>query len=210
MICMAGPEVTVRPATAADIRPLAEVLGRAFEDDPPFVWMLPDDRTRATRNRRFFETLVRTEALAHGGVEVACADGAIVGGAVWYPPGGWTAAMSLRTALGYVRAFGRRLGRAASLSTAMARAHPHQPHWYLYAIGVEPARQGSGAGGALLRSRLARCDQEGQPAYLESSKLANVPLYQHFGFEPAAPIALPAGAPALTPMWRPAAADRHG
>jgi hypothetical protein len=34
---MAMLEVSVRPATAADIRPLAAVMGRAFEDDPPFV-----------------------------------------------------------------------------------------------------------------------------------------------------------------------------
>jgi hypothetical protein len=31
-------------------------------------------------------------------------------------------------------------------------------------------------------SRLKRCDQEGLPAYLESSNLGNVPLYRHFGF----------------------------
>jgi GNAT superfamily N-acetyltransferase len=202
MMRMGGLDISVRAAGAADVRPLAEVLARAFEDDPPFVWMLPDERSRLARNRRFFETVVRTEALAFGGVEVACVDGVIVGGAVWYPPGRWTAAMSLRTALGFVRTFGRRLGRASALSTAMARAHPHQPHWYLYAIGVDPARQGSGAGGALLRSRLAHCDQDGQSAYLESSKLANVPLYQHFGFESTGTMELPAGAPALTPMWR--------
>ena len=56
--------------------------------------------------------------------------------------------------------------------------------------------------GALLRSRLTRCDQAGEPAYLESSKLANVPLYQHFGFEPTEPMELPAGVPVITPMWR--------
>jgi GNAT superfamily N-acetyltransferase len=204
---MAGLEVTVRPATAADVRPLAEVLARAFEDDPPFVWMLPDARTRVARNRRFFSTVLGTEALALGAVEVACLDGVIVGGTIWYPPGRWSAAIGLRTALGFVRAFGRQLGRASALSTAMARAHPHQPHWYLYVIGVDPARQGTGVAGALLRSRLSRCDQSGEPAYLESSKLANVPLYQHFGFEPTGPLELPAGAPMLTPMWRGPAAQ---
>jgi GNAT superfamily N-acetyltransferase len=159
-------------------------------------------RTLGPGRHARFATLVRTEALRHGAVEVACLDGAIVGAAVWYPPGGWTAAIQLRTALGFVRAFGRRLGRASALATAMARAHPRQPHWYLYAIGVDPAHQGSGAGGRLLRSRLHRCDQSGEPAYLESSKLANVPLYQHFGFEPTGSMELPEGAPVLTPMWR--------
>jgi GNAT superfamily N-acetyltransferase len=210
MMSMARLEVTVRPATATDVRPLAAVMGRAFEYDPPFVWMLPDARTRQARAGRFFATLVRTEALGHGAVEVACLDGAIVGGAIWYPPERWTPAVQLRTALGFARAFGRRLGQASALATAMARAHPRQPHWYLYAIGVDPARQGSGVAGPLLRSRLLRCDQSGEPAYLESSKPGNVPLYQHFGFEPTGPIQLPEGAPVLTPMWRGATAQAHG
>jgi hypothetical protein len=60
----------------------------------------------------------------------------------------------------------------------------------------------NGAGGALLRSRLSRCDASGEPAYLESSKLTNVPLYQHFGFDPTGPVDLPTGVPVITPMWR--------
>jgi hypothetical protein len=67
---MASLEVGVRPATDADVRPLATVMGRAFEDDPPFVWMLPDARTRQAGAGRFFGTVVRTEALALGAVEV--------------------------------------------------------------------------------------------------------------------------------------------
>ena len=40
MVAMARLEVSVRPATDADVRPLAAVMGRALEDDSPFVWML--------------------------------------------------------------------------------------------------------------------------------------------------------------------------
>ena len=32
----------VRPAQATDVTPLAAVLARAFYDDPPFAWMLPN------------------------------------------------------------------------------------------------------------------------------------------------------------------------
>jgi predicted N-acetyltransferase YhbS len=89
----------------------------------------------------------------------------------------------------------------------MARAHPREPHWYLFAIGVDPAFQGSGVAGSLLRSRLRRCDAAGEPAYLESTTLGNVPLYQHFGFQPTGtPVVLPDGAPVITAMWRPPAA----
>ena len=198
-------EQTVRPAVAADVKPLAAVMARAFYDDPPFMWMLPDPATRLERERRFFATLTRDEALAHGGVDVALLGTEIAAAAIWRPPGP-EAAVQLRTLLGLVRALGRRMGAAAALSKALARAHPREPHWYLFAIGVDPARQGTGLASALLRSRLEQCDRAGLPAYLEASKPTSVPLYQHFGFEPAGIPDLPAGAPPLTAMWRPAAA----
>src|SRR5215469_6505001 len=183
-------------------------MARAFYDDPPFIWIMPDPATRLERARRFFVTLVRGQALADGGVDVARRGGAIAGAAIWLPPVPWhrTAAEELRTFPGFARAVGHRAAAAAALDQAMARAHPREPHWYLYLIGVDPARQGTGLAGALLRSRLDQCDRDAQPAYLESSKPTSVPLYQHFGFHPTGNPELPEGAPPITAMWRPPAA----
>jgi ribosomal protein S18 acetylase RimI-like enzyme len=206
---MANPAVGIRAAAARDIKPLAAVLATAFYDDPPFVWMLPSDRTRRSRERRLFATILRAEAMQYGAVEVACVGNTIVGGAIWLPPGHWRpdvqpgVAANLRALLGFLGSLGRHLGRASALTKALARVHPHEPHWYLYVIGVGPDHQGQGVAGELLRSRLQRCDQDALPAYLESSKPANVPLYQHFGFQPTGTPPLPPGAPVLTAMWRP-------
>lgn len=65
----------------------------------------------------------------------------------------------------------------------MGRYHPPEPHWYLPFIGIDPARQGRGYGGALMRHALAACDRDRAPAYLESSKPKNIPLYERHGFE---------------------------
>jgi GNAT superfamily N-acetyltransferase len=197
----------VRPATAADVKPLATVMARAFYDDPPFMWLLPDPKTRSKRLRRFFAVLARAAALAHGGVDVALVGTEVVGATIWRPPGQWETEQ-LRTVLGVVRAFGRRMGAASALGQAMARAHPREPHWYLFAIGVDPARQGTGVASALLRPRLEQADRDQLPAYLEATKATTVPLYQHFGFEPTGNLDLPEGAPPLTAMWRAAAAAR--
>ncbi len=204
MADMDSQALSVRPAVPADVGPLAGVLARAFYDDPPFVWMLPDSRTRQLRARRLFATILRAEAMRHGGVEVAIQGGAVVGGTIWLPPGHWhpTTTQQLLSLPGYIRALGRRLGPSSVLQSALSRAHPREPHWYLYVIGVEPDRQGQGVAGSLLRSRLRRCDHEGQPAYLESSKVTNVPLYEHFGFRSTGTPALPEGAPVITTMWR--------
>ena len=204
---MPGPgklEVAIRPATSADVRPLAAVLSRAFATDPVFVWMLPRPKTREPRARRVFTTMLRAEALRYGAVETAWADGRIVGGAIWLPPGHWSPTLSeqLRSLPGYARAFGRRLGAAAAILGALARVHPSVPHWYLFAIGVEPDLQGRGLAGALLRSRLERCDRSEEPAYLEASNPTGIPLYQHFGFQPSKAPDLPEGSPPVTPMWR--------
>jgi GNAT superfamily N-acetyltransferase len=200
-------ERTVRPATAADVKALATVMARAFYDDPPFGWILPNPATRLERSRRFFVTVSRGEGLARGGIDVALVDNQIAGAAIWRPPGQLASGTgeALRVLAGLVHALGRRMGAAMALSTAMTRVHPREPHWYLFAIGVDPSRQGTGIASELLRPRLDHCDRTGLPAYLEASKPASVPLYQHFGFDPTGEMELPAGAPPLTPMWRPPA-----
>lgn len=205
---MTETAVSVRPATRADVRLLAGVLAEAFYDDPPFMWMLPDARTRRVRTRSIFGTVIRREALRHGAVDLAwdSDSGTIAGGAIWFPPGAWPSPVLRQICAlpGYALALRRRLGPAAAVLTAVARVHPSAPHWYLYAIGVDPAFQGRGVGGALLRSRLAHVDRAGAAAYLESSKTGNIPLYEHFGFEVAEVPSLPNGAPVVTPMYRPA------
>jgi GNAT superfamily N-acetyltransferase len=92
--------------------------------------------------------------------------------------------------------------RAARYGHALEGARPKEPHWYLKAIGVDPAWQGRGVAGLLLRSRLQRCDQDGQSAYLEVSKPEGVPLYEHYGFVRIGDLGMPAGAAVLTAMWR--------
>jgi len=198
---VAGLEI--RLAGRGDTAETAGMLARAFHDDPVFGWMLPAEGSRHRRLRRFFRTELRHESLRHGAVEVACAGGRVAGAAVWFPPG--TPLGTEASALpGYLRAFGHRLVTVARYQSVAVRAHPREePHWYLAIIGVDPARQGSGVGAALLRSRLRRCDQDGLPAYLESSNPKNVPLYQHFGFAVTGTLGLPAAAPAVTTMWRP-------
>lgn len=97
----------------------------------------------------------------------------------------------------------RRPGRLFGEAVAAASAHtPREPHWYLALIGADPAAQGQGHGAALLRSGLAKADAAGLPAYLESSKPSNLPLYEHFGFRVRAEVPLPGGGPVLWGMWR--------
>ena len=107
-------------------------------------------------------------------------------------------------------AIGEVLERAVSASTRgellaafeqMAGYHPTEPHWYLPAIGVDPAYQGKGYGSALLKYALQQCDHEHSPAYLESSNPRNIPLYKRHGFEVLGTIQVGASPP-IVPMSR--------
>jgi len=196
--------VALRPATSDDVDALAAVLARAFSDDPPMVWLLPDPATRLGRLTRMFVTIIGIESLPYGGVDIAYASKEILGGAIWMPPGHWQPGLlgKIRAAPGHWRAVATAEIRAARMGHALSRAHPKEPHWYLKSIGIDPACQGRGAAGLLLRPRLEHSDRDGQPAYLEASKPELVPLYERFGFRRTGNVGMPAGAPVLTKMWR--------
>ncbi|MFF2550338.1 GNAT family N-acetyltransferase [Nocardia sp. NPDC058058] len=197
-------EITVRQAQRSDIPALARVLGIAFADDPIFSWLIPDAASRTRRAAIMFAALARYDRIDHGGVEVAIDDaGTMIGAAIWEPPGYSEGRNSLRALPGFLRAFRTRLGVAGRMAEKMAAVHPHDPpHWYLAAIGTLPTGRGMGYGKALLASRLDRCDAEGLPAYLESSKASNVPYYERFGFDATGEIDATEGGPLLWPMWR--------
>ena len=65
----------------------------------------------------------------------------------------------------------------------MGKWHPKDPHWYLFAIGVDPHHQNEGLGSILMEHALPKSDADGTLAYLESSSPRNVSFYQRHGFE---------------------------
>ncbi|MBO2450849.1 GNAT family N-acetyltransferase [Actinomadura barringtoniae] len=194
----------VRPAMGHDVSSMAVALARAFYSDPLFVWMLPDAATRKARNAILFDILARHAHLGHGGVEVAECGTSILSAALWDPPGRWRLPLraQLAQAPAFRRAFGTRLPAALAVLTAVQWHHPAEPHWYLGVLGTEPAAQGQGLAGALLRSRLDRCDTDGVPAYLETSNEPNIAYYAKFGFRVTKEISLPRSCPPIWLMWR--------
>jgi ribosomal protein S18 acetylase RimI-like enzyme len=199
--------IETRPARKADIAELSRALGRAFYDDPVSIWIMPDDTVRAAHLSKFFASVTRHHHLAGGGVEVAC-DGPIVGAAaLWDPPGRWkqSARAQLMMLPSFIFGFGPRLTTSSKLGALleqMKQQHPEEPHWYLAVLGSDTVVRGKGYGHALMQSRLDRVDAEHAPAYLESSKYANIAYYQRFGFEVTGEIVLPDNGPTLWPMWR--------
>jgi GNAT superfamily N-acetyltransferase len=191
-----------RPANWADAEPLSQTLARAFHDDPLICFLLDDPATRPAKAPRLFKLLFKL-GLPFGGCDVT---GGYEGAALWRPPGQWEIPFWQYIVNGaeFLGLFGVGGGRRVMAAMEhIEKRHPHEPHWYLQAIGTDPAKQGKGYGGVLIRRRLEMVDAAGLPAYLESSKDANIPIYQSFGFAVTGEIKLPGG-PTLWPMWRPA------
>ena len=86
---------------------------------------------------------------------------------------------------------------------AMDSYHPEEPCWYLPVIGVDPFHQGNGFGSQLMKHALAKVDEDGLPAYLESSNPRNISLYERHGFEVIGKIQI-GSSPPVHPMLRPA------
>lgn len=175
--------IAVRPAVQADRKAVARLLARAFIDDPAMAYLFPDAPTRAARLDRFFAMMVEVDADV-GNWSLALDGGVPVAAALWRPPGAWatplSAVLSSLPQLAATFRFG--LLRALALQGTLEKHHPHAPHWYLQFVGCEPAAQGKGYGGAVIRARLALCDAQGLPAALETATPGNLGLYQALGF----------------------------
>ena len=189
----------VRKATTADLPALARVLARAFLEDPVAKWSCPGERRRARANERFFAFRLRQLI----GQEQVYTTPEVAGAALWALPDRWR--MTAREALGLAPlapAMAWRLPRVMRGLVRVERAHPETPpHFHLAVLGTEPARQGEGIGSALLAPVLALCDRDHVPAYLESSKEANIAFYSRHGFRVTGELRLPKGPP-VWPMWR--------
>ena len=194
MIQAAPPDV--RPATLDDARALAPPLARAFHDDPVTIWTHPREGKRLRRTERFF--MGRLKALLPHELSFMCGDGA--GAAVWAPPDAWQ--MGLRELLHDLPAFlSTRTPTVMRGMHEVERRHPRSPHYYLSILGVDPPRQGSGIGSALLGPMLRRCDSEGVGAYLETATEKNVRFYSRHGFRVVDEVPLLKGPP-MWLMWR--------
>lgn len=55
--------------------------------------------------------------------------------------------------------------------------------WYLVYLGTKPSGRGKGHARKLIEHVTKLADGEGRPCYLESSNVANPPIYRKFGFE---------------------------
>ena len=187
----------IRSAQHEDYECLGALLCVAFANDPFVRWILPN----ATGYIRSNYAYARIHAAAAIPYEACHIIGEGKGMSIWRPPG---VAPDYEAIAREVDIYTTQkcMAEFEQLRHACLPYHPHEPHWHLSLIAVDPAYSGQNVGANLLQHGLARCDGEGLPAYLESTNRRNLTFYQRHGFELLSEIHLP-GIPGRYPMMRP-------
>lgn len=190
----------VREATLADVDAAVATLQAAFANYPFTRHTIAADgyTDRLARSQRLF---VERIGLPHGRVWVSDQRDAV---SVWTTPASADVIgdvfAELAAELGEIA--GDRAGVAAAVEQALTLHRPSTPAWFLGTVGVRPEHQGLGLGKAVIEPGLRAADRQRQPAYLETSLVANVELYRTLGFHVTAEIELPEHGPITWAMYR--------
>jgi ribosomal protein S18 acetylase RimI-like enzyme len=173
----------IRPTTSLEAELLANVLARAFYDEPPYTYLMPDDQERRIVLTWFFSSVIRA-----GQYVETYTTSTVEGGSLWIHPGRALAFEQIVRAK--LRSMSFKLGwaslkRCVTLAERMERVHrrlaPH-PHWYLVTLGVQPSQQEAAVRQALIEPVLSQADTEGLSCYVEVFNESNLPFYEEHGF----------------------------
>jgi len=177
----------VRPATLTDLDACANLLARAFHDDPGAIVFDPDPARRRQMLPGFFRSFVAAGLVERGDLVVA--GDPVAGIACWFGPERHGPSEEAMNAHGFGDVLERWGPEASRRILAMTGEIEDQhdrrisgPHFRLDFFGVDPERQGSGIGSALIEHGHRRADELRLPCYLETFTQPNVRYYERRGY----------------------------
>jgi len=167
----------------------AGVFARAFHQEPLKVYLFPDGKKRDEAGFHFFKFMLRYVIL-YG--EAYAASENMEGVAMWLPSEYAIMSRELMAKVGVKEldidgVLGKEfMAQVRPIYDFVEKRHEHNApfrHWYLAFVAVDPAFQGRGFAGKLIKPMLARLSQEKLPCYLETQIEKNVLIYEHYGFK---------------------------
>ncbi len=166
---------------------LSTAMSNAFRNDPAWTYLIPDETRRLRLLPPFFNIILRYSQ--RYGELYTTPDEA--GAACWLTPGNTTPLLRRLILIGIREArLGLDLGwagfrRYLAMEECSERLHCQaitNNHWYLWALGVDPAHQKQGLGSLLMQPVLTQADTHHLPCYLETSNEHNIAFYQKHSF----------------------------
>lgn len=176
----------VRRCDATEIEWCTVLLARAFSESTTYRALLPGmSRVERDRAIQAIKRCALRAVLRDGELLAATVERRTVGVALVLPPCRYPFSLRSRWELarGVLRpSVLRSLPRFLRLDAWTRARHPRAPHYYLYFMGVDPAHQGTGVGGALLREITSQADRVGAPIWLETARDELVRYYGQWCF----------------------------
>ena len=190
-------DASIRVAAPDEADAITEMMTLAFAGDPGMRAVFPS-AGRYLSSFPLFADAYCGRAYENGTAFVV---DDLSGAAMWLPPGVHQdgAAVAKVAAKDPPREM---LEGGFQTFARVAEFHPDEPYWYLAMLAVDPKRHGRGLGSRLLETTLRRVDEDHKPAFLETSRPSNVPLYERFGFEVLAELSREGADWTMIPMLR--------
>jgi ribosomal protein S18 acetylase RimI-like enzyme len=174
---------TVRKMSEQDIPQAAQVIGRAFCDNPVMVAIIERDAEKRAQSLGQFHQRALSVFLRAGACWVLTEDEQVRSVMLTLPPGSYPLAWHRDLKLvwsSFVIGGFRPTRRFTQVDDFVRQRHPRHEHTYLYLLGTEPVVQGCGYASRLL-SRLAE-ETAGGEVYLETDHPKNLPFYERHGY----------------------------
>ncbi len=176
-----------RQLTLVDVEQAAQVIALSFMEDPLVSFILPSRATRVNTMVKFFNLYGEISIKNNRGFGVG---EPLQGVAFWKTPDQGDLSISIRSLGKFLPLlFTRysigtfRVGPITKQIDFLHKKYADEPHFYLDNLGVLPSARGKGYSSKLIRPFLEMADEQKVIAYTDTVTLANVSLYEHFGFE---------------------------
>lgn len=176
-------EINIEITKSGSVPEIASVVAKAMLTNPLHMAVFKSADARSLkRQTRLFETVLKQP---NCNLLLATHDGRPLGVMNYYLPGQCqinpVKTFFLLPAL--IRILGSRLPAVLKWKAAWSKHDPQEPHLHFGPLAVLPEYQGLGIGSVLLMEFCLIADSRGLPAWLETDKKENIPLYEKFGFE---------------------------
>jgi ribosomal protein S18 acetylase RimI-like enzyme len=167
------------------LKKAAEMISRAFHDDPLYAYIIPDESDKEKYFPYIFKAYI-WYCLQYG--EVYASSSNLEGIALWVPSEFAYITPERSKECGddvFFYRLGKKYLERLSITSHANDVHEQlikEPHTYLLTIAVDPKFQRKGIGRKLLLPMMEYLDENKLKCYLDTNKEPNVLYYQKFGF----------------------------
>jgi ribosomal protein S18 acetylase RimI-like enzyme len=180
--------MNIVPLQSDRINQAVEVLTRAFDNDPMFSYVTPQEEKAKINSLQWLFSYFLDYVSSYQNIYTTSEE--LKGVIAWIPPesskDNFFAISKEELSELNLKLGSSQAKRMISLFSKIEERHKidmPQPHWYLYLLGVSSVYQGQKVGSSLIQPILKQADKDGFYCYVITFAESAVGFYQKHGFE---------------------------